>query len=75
MADALFPNRDWEQVSKDGTIKRFAIPGGWIYATYDWVPPMWVNGEVQHQGYWHMVGSFFIPSAAPRFKLERKKDA
>lgn len=46
------PEDEWEVVKSGGTIKRYPIPGGWIYGVW--------SSERE----WRLVSAFFVPTAS-----------
>lgn len=55
--------RDWEPVKEDGTIKRFSIPGGWIYGVWQSHPLYNSEGTFLGNDDWRLVNAFFVPHA------------
>jgi hypothetical protein len=50
---------NWQDVDEDGLLKRYPIPGGYVYAAFDWMP----DPDLRAGGHWRMVNAFFVPTA------------
>lgn len=54
---------DWEIMKPDGTIKRYPIPGGWIYGVWEYAVRHHNSGQVEE--YWTLKSTVFV-SQAPK---------
>lgn len=52
----------WEPVpNSNGMLKRFEVgTRGWVYAAFEWVPPLLGEAGVIQQEHWRMVNAFFV---------------
>lgn len=54
--------QEWESVTSDGTLKRYPVPGGWVYVTFTYIPAVFGELGVEQNDYWQLSSSCFVPS-------------
>ena len=52
--------QEWEVISSDGTVKRLAVPGGWLYTVFDWIPPVFNSTGMEQNDRWQSSGVCFV---------------